>query len=396
KHQDGVELNTYEDLPEMAKASLAAGCPYLLVFGWQTGGHDNNYMYRYVPNEDWGGEDALRENLQKCREMGVEVMPFYNGTLANIELAEHKEFGHKWEAKTRSGHPYYAGDWARQNYDAPTRNRAMLHAEIAPCEEHQRYFLETVKRIVQDYGFGNTQLDQISEKMLVDYNEKHIKTTPDRVYVDGLAAILPKAREYVREANPEGVMISEVLNDFTGQWCDSSWDWNLLLPFPEPILYSLPWLMGSHEIDALEYDEVNKAFAYKLHLDMKIDGGDAPITKYPKFAEHVKANAELRKRVADYYAHAEFRDQEGIEVEGPDTIVAKVFHNKETGKVGIVVAETAGEAGAITLASKWQPASGIIRADSNTGAAEKLDASEQLKLTLKPYEVCVLCVDLAE
>ncbi|MGI6746308.1 MAG: hypothetical protein ACOX45_09305 [Acutalibacteraceae bacterium] len=91
-------------------------------------------------------------------------------------------------------------------------------------------------------------------------------------------------------------MVGEAINEFTGQWCDSFWDWNILLPFPEPIFYTLPWLMGSHEIDALEYGEVNKAFAYKLHLDMKIDGGDSPVTKYAAFAEHVKANAGLRRR----------------------------------------------------------------------------------------------------
>ena len=66
KHQDGVELNTYEDLPRMAEAALAAGCPYLLVFGWQMGGHDNNYLYRYVPNDAWGGVEALRTALKKA------------------------------------------------------------------------------------------------------------------------------------------------------------------------------------------------------------------------------------------------------------------------------------------------------------------------------------------
>src|SRR6266481_6331956 len=90
KHQDGLVLNTYNDLPRKAEASLAAGCPYLLVFGWQTGGHDNNYLYRYLPNETWGGEKSLREAIEKVRQIGVEVVPFFNGTLANIEMPEHK------------------------------------------------------------------------------------------------------------------------------------------------------------------------------------------------------------------------------------------------------------------------------------------------------------------
>lgn len=225
KHQDGLVLNTYDDLPRMAEASSAAGCPYLLVFGWQTGGHDNNYLYRYVPNEAWGGADRLRKALQKVRQMGVEVVPFFNGTLANIEMPEHKEFGHEWEAKTRAGHPYYAGNWARQNFDAPTRNRDMLHYEICPCDKHRDYFLKAARRIAQEYGFGNLQLDQISEKMFPCYNELHHHAHPDRAYVDGLAELLPKTQTAIHEVNPGGVVIGEWINDFTAQWLDSSWSW---------------------------------------------------------------------------------------------------------------------------------------------------------------------------
>jgi len=394
KHQDGLELNTYADLPEMARAAVAAGCPYLLVFGWQTGGHDNNYFYRYVPNDAWGGQQALDDAVRACRDMGVEVVPFFNGTLANIETPEHKEFGHRWEAKTRAGHPYYAGDWARHNADAPTPNRAMLHHEICFCEEQQAYFLDTVKRIVQDYGFGNTQLDQISEKMLVCYNEAHKHERPDRAYIDGLTHLLPETRRLVRQANPDGIMISEALNEFTGQWCDSSWDWTALLPFPEPILYTLPWLMTSHEIDALEFGEVNKAFAYKMHLDMKIDGGDAPVTRYPAFARHVKRNADLRRRLGDYYCYADFRDQEGIDVVAEETVLVKVFRNLPKKKVGIVLAETGGKATQATLKADWTVTGDTIQVESNLRAVEDIPAKPPMAITLDPFEVRVICIDL--
>jgi hypothetical protein len=394
KHQDGVVCYDYEGLPDMAEAAMAAGCPYLLVFGWQEGGHDNNYMYRYIVNEEWGGAAKLRDKLKQCKALGVEVMPFYNGTLANIEMPEHKEFGYKWEAKTRAGHPYYAGDWARHNFDAMTRNRAMLHHEMAPCEGHRKYYLETVKRMLTEYGFQNMQLDQGSEKMLVDYAEDHATTTPDRVYVDGLRELMPKVREMVKQANPDGVIISEFFNDFTGQWCDSSWDWTMLLPFPEPILYTIPWVFGSHEIDANEYDQVNIAFAYKLHLDMKIDGGDAPITKYPRFADHVRRNAELRRRVSEYYSTADFRDQDGVRMEG-EGVLAKVFLNKQTRKGSIVLAETKGAEATVTLDSAWKPVSGAFSSDSNCGTPEQVRWEKELQITLDPYEVRVLCMDLA-
>jgi hypothetical protein len=392
KHQDGLILNTYDDLPRMAEASLAAGCPYLLVFGWQTGGHDNNYLYRYVPNEAWGGAERLRQALQKVRQLGVEVVPFYNGTLANVEMPEHKAFGHEWEAKTRAGHPYYAGNWARQNFDAPTRNRDMLHHEICPCDKHRAYFLQTARRIVGDYGFGNLQLDQISEKMFPCYNPLHRHALPDRAFVDGLAELLPKTQAAIRQVNPSGVIIGEWINDFTAQWLDSSWAWRQT-DFPEPVLCTLPWVMMSHEIDALEFDEVNKAFAYKLHLDMKIDGGDSPITKYPKFAAHIKSLASLRRRVADHYVAADFRDEEGIKLAQGRKVMAKVFRNPATRKTGIVLAELGGEKAEVVLKTNWKPATGTIRIESSFAEMSRLSSTDELRMDLSPYEVRVLCLD---
>ncbi len=392
KHQDGLVLNTYNDLPRKAEASLAAGCPYLLVFGWQTGGHDNNYLYRYLPNETWGGEKSLREALEKVRQIGVEVVPFFNGTLANIEMPEHKQFGKDWEAITRAGHPYYAGNWARQNFDAPTRNREMLHHEICPCDEHRTYFLKTARRIVQDYGFGNLQLDQISEKMLPCYNELHHHAHPDRAYVDGLAELLSKTRGSLREANPEGVMIGEWINDFTAQWLDGSWSWRQT-DFPEPVLYTLPWVMMSHELDALEDDEANKAFAYKLYLDMKIDGGDSPITKYPQFAAHIKRLADLRRRAFDYYVSADFCDEEGIKLIQPRKVMAKVFHNSASHKVGIVIAEFGGEKCDVVLKTKWKSKQSRIHVESNAAEPCEILSADELKMEIKPHEVRILCID---
>lgn len=393
KHQDGLEGFTYDELPRMAEAALAAGCPYLMLFGWHTGGHDNDYWYRYVPNEDWGGEAALRQAAEKCREMGAELLPFFNGTLANIEMPEHEAFGREWEAKTRAGHPYYAGDWARANFDAPMRNRARLHHEMCFCDGQRAYFLDSIKRIVQQYGFGNTQLDQISEKLFLCFNEAHGHARPDRAMVDGLADLLGETRRLVQQVNPDGVMVSESLNEYTGQWCDSSWDWTLLLPFPEPVLLTIPWVFGSLEVDALEYGRVNEAFAYKLHLDMKIDGGDAAIADYPEFAAHVRRNAELRQRTADYYALADFRGQERIRLDAEGGVLANVFYNRDAEKAGIAVAEIAGRGGPLVIESEWS-ARGTVRLDSNLAPEQRLDPANGYAFSLEPYEVKVLCMDL--
>jgi hypothetical protein len=268
----------------------------------------------------------------------------------------------------------------------------MLHHEICPCDDYKPYFLKTALRIVQEYGFGNLQLDQISEKMLACYNELHHHVRPDRAYVDGLAELLPKTQAAIRELNPDGVIIGEWINDFTAQWLDGSWSWRQT-DFPEPVLYTLPWVMMSHEIDALEYNEANKAFAYKLFLDMKIDGGDSPVTKYPRFAAHIKSLAGLRCRVLDYYVFADFRDEEGIKLIQPGKVMAKVFHNSTTRKTGIVLAEFGGENVEVVLKSQWKPKTGAIHIESSASQSTAVAPADELRMKLEPYEIRVLCVD---
>ncbi len=393
KHQDATAKLTYADIPRMAEAALAAGVPYVLLFGWHEGGHDNHYFYRYVPNRAWGGEEALREAIAKAQALGAEVIPFFNGTLANVNMPEHKEFGHRWEARTREDAPYHAGDWAGFTTDVPSPNRARMHHEICPCAEHQAYFLDTVKRLVAQYGYGNIQLDQISIKMMLCYQEAHAHTRPDRACVDGFARLLRETRAFVQDVHPGGMLLSEGTNEFTAQWCDAAWTWDFLEK-TEPILYGLPWLLTSTAIDAPDYGDANRAFVHKILFDLRIAGGDELITEYPAFTRHVAALAALKRRCAPYYADAAFRDREGIAecnvVKGE--VVAKSYRDAKTRRGAIVVAETAGAAAEIQLATSWQPETGAVTVESSSGKTAQV-TDTPLALNLAPYETVIVCID---
>lgn len=391
KHQDGFERFTYDDLPKMAQAALSAGCPYLMLFGWHSPGHDNEYMYGYHANAEWGGAARLRANLEKIRGIGVEAIPFFNGTLANIQCAEHRAFGHRWEARTREGAPYYAGDWTGFNLDAPGTTRGRIHHEICVCDEQREYFLETARRIVQEYGFHNLQLDQIAIKMMPCYNEAHNHGRPDRAYVDGLSALLPQTRSMLRQDFPEGVIIGEGANEFAGQWCDGAWTWDFLF-FPEPVLYSVPWLYTSTAVDALEYAEVNKAFAYKISLDMRIRGGEECVDQYPTFAAHVKQLAELRKRAAPYYVYSDFRDQQGIRECKAEGVIVKVFINRETGNCGIVLAELEGKEKNAMLNADIPRSGRMVSVESSVKGNYAIPNRRRLSISLQPYEAAIVCI----
>jgi len=393
KQQDGMELYTYADLPRMAKAALDVGMPYLLLFGWHAPGHDNHYMYNYLPNEDWGGLPALREAVENVRAMGANLLPFYNGTLANIETPEHKEFGHRWEAKSRVGHPYYAGNWTHHSKETVSRNRDRIHHEICPCEEMREVFRRDVHRLTHEYGFGGIHLDQGADKMYPCYNATHRHASPDLACIEGFSHLLPEALELVRQAGPDEVMLVECANDFAGQWADGNWSWSVL-EFPEPLLYSLPWVRFSSELDALEYAQANKCFLYKLNMDLRINGGYDLVTDYPEFAAHIRALADLRRRVLDYYIYADFRDQEGLTIRSGPPDVAKVFRNFAQNKVGIVLSELEGTQKDVAFRTEWRAASKRVRVEYASRETNSLDDAAEYAFTLAPYETCVLCIDL--
>lgn len=390
KHQEGHVSYTYQDLPRLADACRKAGCDYILLFGWQECGHDNDYLYGYYANEDWGGKEALRLALEEVRDKGVEVIPFFNGTLANIEARQHKEIGINWESRTLTGYPYYAGDWAHHVFDAPSPNRSMLHHQICPCTGFIPFWEETVERII-DYGFGNIHLDQIAEKMFVCYNELHSHEDPARAYVDGYTYLLQKTRQNLRQKYPEGVMLAEGINDFTGQWCDASWAWGHMANFPEPVLYTLPWLISSCEIDALDYDLVNICFVYKLHLDLKIGGGDERVDEYPDFAEFIRKRAELKTRIAEFYVDADFRDMEGIRILDNQQILARIYYSPRNTR-GIVIAETQGIKTYISLDLDSKIKKEHIRIESSETNSSELGWQSRIRLDLEPYEIKVLCL----
>ncbi|MBX7259595.1 MAG: hypothetical protein K1Y02_24765 [Candidatus Hydrogenedentes bacterium] len=397
KHQDGSHRFTYADIPRMAKAALDAGCPYLLLFGWHAPGHDNHYCYRYVPSDAWGGIEALRAGIEQARAMGARVIPFFNGTLANVNAPEHRAFGHRWEARTREDAPYHAGDWAGFTVDVPTTSRGRMHHELCPTPEHQQFFLETLRRIVADYAFGNIQLDQIAIKMMPCYNVDHRHDQPARAFTDGIASILRETRAFLDAAYPDGMILSECTNEFTGQWCDGAWTWEFVED-TEPILYACPWLLTSTCVDAMEFAETNRAFVHKIMLDMRIGGGDELIAEYPAYSEHVRKLSALKRRTRKYYADACFRDLEGLadlNAQGEGRTVAKVFSNRIEKTSGIAVAETAGSPVQVDL--RWN-LSGVegAKLESSTGISKNLEISDgRVTLHLDAYEVALLCIDNA-
>jgi hypothetical protein len=266
----------------------------------------------------------------------------------------------------------------------------MLLVDLCPFEGSTRWIRDTANRLVTEYGFGNLQLDQLGHKWYCCYNPSHHHHKPQEAYAQSLPAVLAEIRKTVREHNPKGIMVGEGVNEFTAQYCDTHWTWSQL-DFPEPLLFSLPWTTYSQEIDSLEYGDVNRAFAYKMKLDLKIEGGDGSVADHPPFADHLRHLAALKMRVDDVYTFAYFRDEEGIKYSPRDSVVlAKVYENPSNGKRGVVIANTCAEEKSLKMMverTSSSPEYILYRLD---GTVERLGAEKQVSLELSGHDVQVL------
>ncbi|HOL76007.1 MAG TPA: hypothetical protein PKY35_03180, partial [Candidatus Hydrogenedentes bacterium] len=123
-------------------------------------------------------------------------------------------------------------------------------------------------------------------------------------------------------------------------------------------------------------------------------GGDTLITRYPKFAKHVRSLADLRKRTAPYSVYVDFRDQEGVSTDAPSHVIVKAFRNNHTRKAAVIAAETEGKSAEFHVTYQGQSVHPEIVIESNLSEPRKVNAPANVVLQLQPYEVNVLCFDL--
>lgn len=335
KHQDGTVANTYDDLPKMAQAALAAGIKNILLFGWTKHGHDNYYPFGYFPNEAWGGEEKLKEQIAVCKGMGCRIIPFFNGTLLDISTREYAEKGDGWCVKGRTGSVYQGYDFSKAvtdygfataSHPLTTERDMTLHDICITSQEARAWWRSEIQRIVGQYQFGNLQLDQIGHKCYACYDESHGHQKPQDAYAKDLEGLLSDVRNQVLSINPDGVIIGEGFNDLIAQFCDGFWNWNQL-EHAELLRYSVPWADYSCEIDALEFDKTNYCFANRILLDLKVEGGMGNLSEYPLYSEHLKKLSRLKEKLYFSYGLGYFNDTDSIAWQADDQVKIAQFDN---------------------------------------------------------------------
>jgi hypothetical protein len=235
---------------------------------------------------------------------------------------------------------------------------------------------------------GHIQLDQLAHKTFVCYDSDHGHRSPEEAYSSELSELLEEIRQELRTNHPEGIMIGEGFSDMTASYCDGFWNWNQM-DHPHIVRYSVPWMKFSHEIDALDYKEVNICFAHGILMDLKIEGGVGILSDFPGFQTHLKRLADLKKRLISSYATGDFEDEDHLVKECSSAVVSKMFLNRLTQKGSVTIANTSDS-----------PESIRVRVELNYENMKKMtwDGAEKTMeesgtILLSGYEVCALEFD---
>lgn len=106
RHGNGEILHTYDEVPRIMAKALECGIPLLELYGWHSGGQDNDYP-NYVADPEQGGEEGLRRAIEEVRKMGGHISLYGQGELLDTWNDYFKETGHKVCRKNILGDPYY-------------------------------------------------------------------------------------------------------------------------------------------------------------------------------------------------------------------------------------------------------------------------------------------------
>jgi len=80
RHGNGQILHTYEEVPSIMKRALECGIPMIELYGWHSGGQDNDYP-NYYPDPQQGGEEGLRKAIEEVHKMGGRISLYGQGEL---------------------------------------------------------------------------------------------------------------------------------------------------------------------------------------------------------------------------------------------------------------------------------------------------------------------------
>jgi hypothetical protein len=291
-------ITDFDQIPQIARRGVEVGAPYFIVYGWYGYGM-GRLSYDFHPRPMLGGVDGLRRNIKAAQALGAYPLAWFNGTTSVGSRPEHQEFARDWIVVDRQGGLNVDGRWSLFDPDRPqTAADAVVHFNFDMATPAKDYLIESVRRIVQDYGFPGFEMDQAAKNYL-SYRPGS-GSGPELGSAEGTREIYARSMEIVRQAGPGGIVVAEGISDFMAQYFDAFWifegggdvfgpgaDWVERMTYTR---YSIPHGLVPMRADPLQPGRANEAFLLNAPLDIF-----ANLAEFPEYADHLKRLHALKQ-----------------------------------------------------------------------------------------------------
>ncbi len=310
KQDPGKANFLFGDLPLIAKDALKYGIKEIVIWFFQ------KTLFELPSGLDprFGSEKDLREALEKCRRMGVNVAAFVSSRGIRPESAPEEWFEHDSQGKKHSQFFTYSHDFVpRFN---PLYYDLWESAFICPASKGwQKAFLEDCRELNR-LGFSSICFDQILAWHLC-YNKSHTHKPQETARY--LHQTLQKANEEGKKIDPAATFSGELVSDIQQQFQHYSWEWQydwisgygiVVKPadfaafryvFPR---FRVTWLVDR----SLRW--LHQAFTYGLWINFFPRGGAGYIGEDKEFSREVKRLAGLRKEFSRFFESGDYLGQE--------------------------------------------------------------------------------------
>lgn len=327
KHQYGEIHYRFADLERMFAEGRQAGIDALLMFGWQRGGHDNNYP-DYFPDPELGTPEEMAAGIAAVQAAGGHVMIYSNGRLIDVASDYYRNGpGPQVSVKDRLGVEHREAYRFRGlgNFVHHFGNRTLVNA----CPSTETWFGKLVE-------IADTALTSGAHSVFYDQmgSSEPACSDPDHPHPpEWLGAAAAKARSItrlrtlVRSLAPEMAIGIELLADvgageadyihaLTGA-CEALNDWDTTGEKPrlrgmvEFFRYAFPEVvLSDREIrDDTDIERrVNHALLKGLRSDVEIYRCRRTIAETPRYQTYLARANTLRQRQARFLLEGRYRD----------------------------------------------------------------------------------------
>jgi hypothetical protein len=334
RQQYGDRMWSYTDLPYLYEEARRSGVDTVALFGWTSGGHDNQYPV-YLPDPEMGGEKALREGLAAVARAGGNTILYINGHIMDAAAPFYRETGHRLAARTIWGSPYY------EQYNKSHESSFLYHfsrklfAPACPGDPEWEKVMRGVGSQLMAYGPSGVIYDQVGGMAPYPCFGTDRKEPLSEIFTAGRRRYLAAIRANLKQVREDAGLMGEHLCDLYAQYFDVIHGVHRGFSpgepgFPQMSRYTFPELVLTSRSAAprLTPRQMNfsLAFGYRIEIESRYRSDVQTIRKEEKvhLRDYQRAVSELRNRYWDLLGSGRFLDDQGLSNRNP-AVTATLF-----------------------------------------------------------------------